>query len=115
MVHYQYISPRLNKNVLRINPELVRLQVSGLQDCVEVSRDPIIFLGISFGSNFVKELAMKLCITLVRHHNVEGSVFVVNAKRAPIHPRTCRKWDLYFNDEMFLLEILVSIRTKRNV
>ena len=102
MVHYQYISPRLNKNVLRVNPELICLQVSGLQDCVEVSLDSMVALGF----NFVIELAMKLFITLVKHRSAEGFVFVVNDKWTVIVqglPSICVKWDLYLNDEMLLL------------
>ena len=48
--------PGLNKNVLRIDSELVCLLVSRLQKCVEVTLDPMVALG----SNFVRELTVKL-------------------------------------------------------
>ena len=51
-----HLLPGLNKNILRIDSELVCLLVSGFQKCVEVTLDPMVALG----SNFVLELTIKL-------------------------------------------------------
>ena len=43
-----HLLPWFNKNVLRIDPELVGLLVSGLHNHVEISFHPVVALGFNF-------------------------------------------------------------------
>ena len=106
--------PRFYKNVLRIDPELVCIVVSRLQDHVEISFQA----AISLGYYFLGELAIKLLITLLEKLDVKRFVFIVNGHGHNSivivigeSPRQGH-WDLDFNNKVLLLEILVVLRPR---